>query len=422
MNIFEYQAKNLLKANGISIPSGCVAMTAQEAQEISEQMSADKWVVKAQIRSGGRGEGHFSNDQSLSGIQFAEDSVTVRSLADKMINNTLHTPQTGKQGVNVKSVYIEERVEFDKQLSLSLVVDTRINSIVLLISKIAGSHIESIAAKNPDQVFNVPIDIDNGIDQTLFAEAINNLELDSIHFDSLLAFINKLIKLFVEKDASLVEINPLAIKDNELIALDAKISFDNNALYRHEDIQALGQGHSFERSEDSLMASRDGFNYTELDGDIGILSVGAGLSLATIDAVKHWSGEPANFLDLPPDSRVSRVRSALELLLSKPNIKSILINVFGGGIMRCDAIVDAMLLVNQQQPLGNIPLTVRLTGMNSNIAIRRLKDVIPDINVVDDLSSAAKAAVEQAKQEPKADTQSEQTGLWEMIKSKLMKS
>ena len=421
MNIFEYQAKNLLKSTGISIPDGGVAMTAQEAEEISQNMPVDKWVVKAQIRSGGRAEGHFSNDQSLSGIGFADDAAVVRSLAEKMINSTLHTNQTGRQGVKVKSVYIEELVEFDKQLSLSLVVDTRINSLVLLISKIAGSHIETIAAENPEVVFNVPIDLESGIDKELLSEAFNKLELDVADFDSLEVLINKLIVMFIEKDASLVEINPLVVKDGELIALDAKIAFDNNALYRHADIQALGQGHNFERSEDSLMASRDGFNYTELDGNVGILAVGAGLSLATIDAVKHWSGEPANFLDLPPDSRVTRVRSALELLLSKPNIKSILINVFGGGIMRCDAIVDAMLLVNQQQPLNNVALTVRLTGMNSNVAIRRLKDVIPDINVVDDLSSAAQAAVELSKRQPVVETQAQETGLWNTIKAKLLK-
>ena len=422
MNIFEYQAKSLLQSQAVSIPPGEMASQSNQVEQICKNIPSEKWVIKAQIRSGGRGEGHFENDSDLSGVQFADSPAAAQAIADKMLNNVLHTGQTGKDGVKVQSVYVEKSVEFEKQLSLSIVVDTRINSVVLLISKIAGGHIESIATENPQMVFSVPVDLDDGIDQQQLNEAFAGLELESKHYDDLQVLIDKLLALFIEKDASLVEINPLVIADGEFVALDAKIAFDNNALYRHEDIQKLGRGHSFERSEDSLMASRDGYNYTELDGNVGILSVGAGLSLATIDAVKHWSGEPANFLDLPPDSRVVSVRSALEMLLSKPNVKSVLINVFGGGIMRCDAIVDAMLLINKEQPLNKVPLVVRLTGINSNVAIRRLKDVIPEINVVSDLSSAARLAVELSNTTVTPVATAEQGGFWTNIKSKILKS
>lgn len=421
MKIFEFQAKKLLDAYGVTVTQGDVATSAQQAVDICAQTGGERWMVKAQIRSGGRGEGHFANDRSLSGVQLADSPEEARRLADKMLNNVLHTSQTGKNGVTVKSVYIEKFIDFDAQYSLSLLVDSRTSSIVLLLSNQAGGHIETIAAEHPELIFKVSVDLQAGIDQEQLDIALAGLELAESNLPAFRKIIDVLVKLFIDKDASLIEINPLVLTNGKLVALDAKMAFDNNALYRHEDIQDLGAGHSFERSEDGLMASRDGFNYTELDGDIGILSVGAGLSLATIDAVKHYSGEPANFLDLPPDSRVTTVCSALELLLSRPNIKSILINVFGGGIMRCDAIADALLLVNQKQLLNKTPITVRLTGTNSNLAIRRIKEVIPGIIIAGDLSSAAKTAVSApgaVSQEPVAP---KQENFWAGLKSKFMK-
>ena len=386
MNIQEFQAKQLLGTCGINVPAGEVARTADEAREAGRRLPGSKWLVKAQICAGGRGRGRFAD--STSGISMANSPDEIHACAAAMLGNTLVTAQTGAEGLPVERVYVEQAVNIERELAVSLMVDEKNRRLALLLFACGGSGIEDAAADDPDSVYAIPVSPVSGADADQLHRGVANLMLTKSLQGQLKEIIDKIIRLFCETDASLIEINPLAVSGDDLIAVDAKMTFDNNALFRQRAILEMGDA----PAQAHRVASLDGFNYIPLDGDIACLAVGAGLSMATLDAIRHYGGRPANFLDLPPDSRVNRVVGALEVVLSNPNTKSLLVNVFGGGIMRCDTVSDAILLVNHSNPI-RIPLAVRLSGTNSELANRRLRESAPAISLVSNLAEAAQSAV-----------------------------
>ena len=393
MNIHEFQAKRLLKQAGIRVPRGELARTPDEAREIADRLQGDAWMVKAQVRAGGRGLGKMPDGKG--GIRRAGSLDEVAEHATQMLGNALVTAQTGSAGLEVKSVYIEQVNEAEREFGLSLVVDERKKGIVLLVTEAGGTEIESMAEK-PGSVHVLDVDQASGVAEDRLSQVLIKTGLDDNAASNLKQTINSLVRFFCSKDASLLEINPIALDAGEWIALDAKMAFDRNALYRQDDIFAI------EREDDvsdaQKLASTDGFNYIVMDGNISSIAVGAGLSMATLDAIKYCGGEPANFLDLPPDSRVNRLISALELVLSNPRTTSLIINVFGGGIMRCDTVSDAITLVHRSQGI-EIPLTVRLAGTNSELANRRLRETMPHVHLASNMAEAAQYAVDAANQE-----------------------
>ncbi len=394
MNIHEFQAKRLLRSAGIRVPEGEVARTADEAREIAARLEGDSWMVKAQVRAGGRGLGKLPDGEG--GIRRANSLDEVAEHAEKMLGNNLVTAQTGSGGLQVKLVYIEQWNPVEREFGLSIVVDERNKGIVLLVSEKGGTEIES-TAEMPGSVHSLEVDQDNGVAEDRINQVLVKTGLDDQAAGNLKEAINRLVSFFCNKDASLVEINPIALKDGEWMALDAKMAFDRNALYRQDDIFAIeSEG---DMSDAHRKASTDGFNYLAMDGNISSIAVGAGLSMATLDAIKICGGEPANFLDMPPDSRVNRVISALELVLSNSATKSLIVNVFGGGIMRCDTVSDAITLVHKSQGIG-IPLAVRLAGTNAELANRRLRETMPQVHLAANMADAARYAVEAAKHDP----------------------
>ncbi len=398
MNIEEFQAKKLLSAYGIRVPQGEAASTADEARDAGERLEGSRWMVKAQICAGGRGRGAFVHSDSPvantptaadeSGIRTARDLDQLRAHAADMLGKSLVTAQTGAEGLPVRRVYVEQALDSAREVALAMRVDERSRRLVLLLFEHGGGDIEDAAAAKPDSVHRISVTLAGGVDADRLRAATAKLGLDESMQNELGEVIAKTAQLFRDKDARLIEINPLAACAGHWFALDAKMAFDNNALFRQQDIRELENA----RTPGHRLASLDGFNYIPLDGDVACLSVGAGLSMATLDAVRQVGGRPANFLDLPPDSKVNRVVGALEALLANPRAGSLLVNVFGGGIMRCDTISDAILLINHGTPI-TLPLTVRLAGTNAELANRRLKESIPGVFLAGNLAEAAESAV-----------------------------
>jgi succinyl-CoA synthetase beta subunit len=409
MNLYEYQGKRLLSGYGIKVPEGEIALTPEQAEEVGNRLGGEQWMVKAQVRTGGRGEGHIVGNEKARGIHKADSATEIRRRAGDMLGNKLVTRQTGEEGARVERVYIEQALVAGMELSMAMLVDAKTKQVVLLYSDKGGTNIESVAARHPDSIHTLKFDSSTGPQSHQLEDMVETLGLDSVLADKAKQVVNKLYRLFVERDASLLEINPLAVVGDELVALDAKIALDENAMFRQPENRYLEQDNY--RLDGRLQASRDGFNYFTLDGNIGCLAVGAGLSMATNDAIKFLGGEPANFLDLPPDSKVSRTRSAIELVLSNPRVKSMIINVFGGGIMRCDTIADAILLVNQASPV-NVPLVVRLEGTNSKLAIRRLRESLPRIVLARNMAEAAEKVVSLANNPQGTETDPASESRW----------
>lgn len=387
----------MLKQYGINVPAGEVAHTADEARDAGARLRGSAWMVKAQISAGGRGQGAFAD--ATSGIRSANSLDEIHAHADTMLGKSLLTAQTGAEGLAVERVYVEQAVAVERELALSLLVDERSRRLTLLLFARGGGDIENLAVNDPDSVHRVPVGLAGGVDAGRLAAAVTGLGLAKPLQKQLTDLIANIVRLFCEKDAALVEINPLAVCDGKLLALDAKMTFDKNALFRQPEIVAMEN----EIDNGHRLAGVDDFNHIPLDGDIACLTVGAGLSMATLDAIRHYGGRPANFLDLPPDSKVNRVVGALEALLANPRAGSLLVNVFGGGIMRCDTVADALLLVKHGGAL-KIPLTVRLSGTNSELANRRLKESLPGARLAANLAQAAEFATAAARGEAAAQT------------------
>ena len=397
MNLYEYHGKRLLAEAGILIPPGEIATTPEQAEEVAARLGGERWMIKAQVLSSGRARGSFVNtdwsqDLNLAGgVHQVNNHLEVHPYVNAMLGNTLKTVQTGEEGAVVERVYLEKVLDFERELSMAMLVDAKLGKVVLLYSNHGGSDIESVAAQVPESIYKLVIEDDAGATQAQLETLAGNLNLTDKLADQAKQIVHKIHSLFIGRDASLIEINPLAVADGELIALDAKIVLDDNAMFRQLGNRYLAQDEY--RPDDRLQASKHGFNYFRMDGNIGCLAVGAGLSMATIDAIKYLDGKSANFLDLPPDSKIARSRSAIEQILGNPSADCLLINVFGGGIMRCDTIADALLLINRSTPI-RIPVVVRFSGTNADLARRRLKESMPQVFLAENMAQAAQKAVD----------------------------
>ena len=387
MNIHEYQAKQLFKNYGITIPSGKMAETPEQALEAAREIDSEKWVIKAQIHAGGRGKG--------GGVKIASSIEDVKTIAENMLGMKLVTHQTGPKGKLVQKIYIEEVAPIKKEYYLGLVLDRTAEMPVMIASTEGGMEIEKVAAEFPDKIIKVRIDPLIGFRNFHNAELANGLGLDKAQSRDFAKFTRPLYTLYKEKDASLIEINPLVLKDdNTFIALDAKINFDDNALFRHEDILEMRDLTKEEPTE--LEASNFNLNYIKLDGNVGCIVNGAGLAMSTMDIIKIKGGEPANFLDVGGDASAETVAKGFEIILRDKNVKAIFVNIFGG-IVRCDRIANGILDAAKETNIS-VPVIVRLDGTNAEIAADILQKAhIPNIITATSLADGAQKAVNAAR-------------------------
>ena len=387
MNIHEYQAKQLLKRYGVAVPRGGVAYTADEAVKAADELGGSVWVVKAQIHAGGRGKG--------GGVKVVKSVDDVRKTAGDMIGMTLVTHQTGPDGREVKRVYIEEGCDIARELYLGMLIDRANSRIAIMASTEGGMEIEEVAAKTPEKILRVAVDPATGIQAFHARKLAYGLGLEGDQVKSAVKFIMAMYGAFTDLDASIVEINPLVVTGaGDVIALDAKMNFDDNALFRHKDVQELRD----EDEEDpmELEAAKHDLNYIKLDGNIGCMVNGAGLAMATMDIIKLHGGSPANFLDVGGGATKERVTTAFKLILSDPNVEAILVNIFGG-IMRCDVIAEGVVAAAREVSL-DVPLVVRLEGTNVDLGKKLLEESGLPIVSADGLEDAAQKVVEVTKE------------------------
>jgi len=378
MNIHEYQAKTLLGKFGVAVPRGRVAFAPRDAEKAAQELGGSTWVVKAQIHAGGRGKG--------GGVKVVKSHTEVRSVAEQMLGMQLVTHQTGPQGKEVKRVYIEEGCTIDRELYVSVLLDRATSFVTFIASTGGGMDIEEVAARTPDKMQKISVDPVTGLQPFHARRLAFGLGLEGAQIRSAVGLFQGLYRAFTELDASLVEINPLVVTgDGDLIALDAKMNFDDNGLFRHEDIAALRDEDEEDPAE--LEASRHELNYIRLDGSIGCMVNGAGLAMATMDIIKLYGGEPANFLDVGGGATAERVAVAFKIILSDANVKGILVNIFGG-IMRCDVIATGIVAAAKEIDL-HVPLVVRLEGTNVDLGKTILAESGLDILSADDLADAA---------------------------------
>jgi succinyl-CoA synthetase beta subunit len=386
MNIHEYQAKALLAEYGVKVLPGRVAYTPEEAEQAARGLGGNVWVVKAQIHAGGRGKG--------GGVKLAKSVEETRQLADAMLGMTLVTHQTGPQGRLVKRVYIESGCNIARELYLGVVIDRSTSRVTIMASTEGGVEIEEVAAEHPEKILKVAIDPATGFQPFHGRQLAYGLGLKGQEVRKAVSFMKGLYDCFVERDASLVEINPLVVTgDGDIVALDAKMNFDSNSLYRQPRIVDLRD--LDEEDPREIEASRHELNYIKLDGNIACMVNGAGLAMATMDIIKLFGGEPANFLDVGGGATKERVTAAFKLLLSDPNVEGVLINIFGG-IMRCDVIAEGVVAAAREVNL-TVPLVVRLEGTNVELGKRIMADSGLPIIPADDLADAAEKIVQAVK-------------------------
>ena len=386
MNIHEYQSKALLKKYGIPVPQGIVIFSKSEI-DIKLKKSLNKsLVIKAQIHAGGRGK--------AGGVKIVKNIEEAKKEANIMLGKILVTPQTGANGRKVKRLYIEETCDIDKEFYLSCLVDRSASKIAFISSSEGGMDIEEVAKHNPEKITTVKIKLSNLVKETDVEKILKPFSLPEKSKKQAYNIIQSLYKILVEKDADLIEINPLILnKEEKLLCLDAKISFDDNALYRNQDIFSLKDLNEEDPIETE--ASKHGLSYIKLDGKIGCMVNGAGLAMATMDIIKLYGSEPANFLDVGGGASKEKVSAAFKIILSDKNVKGILINVFGG-IMRCDILAEGVVQASKEIKLS-LPLVVRLAGTNVELGKKILKNSNLKIISADNLSDAAKKIIEATK-------------------------
>ena len=396
MNIHEYQAKSLLQKFGVAVPRGIPAFTPEEAENAARELGGPIYVVKSQVHAGGRGAGRFTDDpDGKGGVRICKSLDEVKEESRKMLGHILVTKQTGPAGKEVKRLYIEEGCDIARELYLSFLVDRATSWITLMASTEGGMDIEEVAAKTPEKIIKVAIDPAQGLMPYHARKVAFGLELEGDQVKSAVRFLIAMYKAFTELDGSLVEINPLVVTGaGEVIALDAKMNFDDNALYRHKDI--AGMRDEDEEDPMELEAARHELNYIKLDGNIGCMVNGAGLAMATMDIIKLYGGEPANFLDVGGGATKERVTTAFKIILSDPNVEGILVNIFGG-IMRCDVIAEGVVAAAKEVSL-KVPLVVRLEGTNVDLGKKILADSGLAITSADDLADAAEKVVKAVKE------------------------
>jgi len=387
MNIHEYQAKQLLAKYGVAVARGHVAYTKEEAIAGAKELGGPVWVVKAQIHAGGRGK--------AGGVKVVKSVEDVGETANQMLGMTLVTHQTGPAGKEVKRVYIEDGCSIARELYLGMLIDRATSRVTVMASTEGGMDIEEVAAKTPEKIMKVAIDPATGILPHHARRLAFGLNLEGGQVKSATKFILGMYRAFMDTDASIVEINPLVVaEDGEVMALDAKMNFDDNALFRHKDIQEMRDEDEEEPAE--LEAARHDLNYIKLDGNIGCMVNGAGLAMGTMDIIKLHGGDPANFLDVGGGATKERVTTAFKLILSDDNVEGILVNIFGG-IMRCDVIADGVVAAAREVSL-NVPLVVRLEGTNVEQGKKILEKSGLPIVSADDLADAAEKVVEAVKE------------------------
>jgi succinyl-CoA synthetase beta subunit len=382
MKVHEYQAKSILARYGVAVPRGEVTDNPAEAREIAKRLGG-RAVVKAQIHAGGRGKG--------GGVKLAKSPEDAESLAKTIIGMTLVTPQTGPGGRVVKKVLVEEALDIDRELYLGITLDRGRGLPAMMVSKFGGMEIEEVAARDASAIVREPIDPTLGIYPFQARKLAFALGLSGDTFRKGTAFMQALFKAYVETDASLAEINPLLVtKSGDVLALDAKMNFDDNALFRHPEIREMRDFNEEDPLE--VEASKFGLNYIKLDGNVGCMVNGAGLAMATMDLVKLAGGEPANFLDVGGGANEEQVKNAFRIILSDKNVKAILINIFGG-IMRCDIIANGVVAAVKEMGLST-PVVVRLEGTNVDPGKQILRESGLKITPADGLADAARKAVE----------------------------
>ncbi|MEQ8246459.1 MAG: ADP-forming succinate--CoA ligase subunit beta [Alphaproteobacteria bacterium] len=382
MNIHEYQAKGVLAQYGVTVPRGGVAYTPQEAKKVAEDLGGPVWVVKAQIHAGGRGKG--------GGVKVVKSLEELNAAASAMIGMTLVTPQTGPQGRLVRRIYVEEGADIARELYLGMLVDRGTGRVSIMASTEGGMDIEEVAAETPEKITVVTIDPATGIQPFHARKVAFALGLEGEQIKSTVRFVLGAYKAFVATDASLLEINPLVVTGaGSVVALDAKMNFDDNALFRHKDIAALRDENEEDPAE--IEAQKHDLNYIKLDGSIGCMVNGAGLAMATMDIIKLFGGAPANFLDVGGGANKERVTEAFKIILSDPNVEGILVNIFGG-IMRCDVIAEGVVAAARDVSL-HVPLVVRLEGTNVALGKEILANSGLPIITGDDLGDAARKIV-----------------------------
>ncbi|ORE91608.1 ADP-forming succinate--CoA ligase subunit beta [Aurantimonas sp. 22II-16-19i] len=392
MNIHEYQAKEVLKGYGAPVAEGVAITSADEAEAAAKQLPGPLYVVKSQIHAGGRGKGKFKElgPDSKGGVRLAKSIADVVSNAKEMLGNTLVTKQTGEAGKVVNRLYIEDGADIDRELYLSLLVDRSVGQIAFVASTEGGMDIETVAHDTPEKIVTVAIDPVAGVTAGDAEKLCTALKLGGAAKVDAMQLFPILYKAFTEKDMSLLEINPLIVMtDGHLRVLDAKVSFDGNALFRHDDIRALRD----ESEEDAkeIEASKYDLAYVALDGDIGCMVNGAGLAMATMDIIKLYGKEPANFLDVGGGANKEKVTAAFKIITADPNVKGILVNIFGG-IMKCDVIAEGVVAAVKEVGL-KVPLVVRLEGTNVDLGKKILNESGLAITAADDLDDAAKKIV-----------------------------
>ncbi len=387
MNIHEYQSKDLLREYGVNVPRGYVAYSVEEAVENAKKLDSEVTVVKAQIHAGGRGK--------AGGVKIAKNLEEVEKYADEILGKVLVTPQTGPEGKEVKRLLIEEGSNIDKEYYIGLVLDRNTSRIVLMGSEEGGMEIEEVAAESPEKIFKEVVDPTVGLTGFQARRLAFNLNFPKELVNKVAKLLLNLYKAFVENDCMVAEINPLVTtKENEVVALDAKINFDENALYRQPHIMELRD--LDEEDPNEIEASKHDLSYIQLDGNIGCMVNGAGLAMATMDIIKFHGGNPANFLDVGGDATAERVAEAFKIILSDDAVEGILVNVFGG-IMKCDNIAAGIIEATKQLGL-EIPLVVRLEGTNVELGKKMLEESGLNIVAADSMADGAEKIVKLVNQ------------------------
>lgn len=390
MKIHEYQAKQLFRAAGVAVPQGIVAKTADEAAQAFETLGGPIAVVKSQIHAGGRGKGTFKESPEQRGVVLVKSAAEAADNANRMLGNTLVTIQTGDEGKLVNTLFVEQGLKIARELYLGIVVDREVGGPVLIMSSEGGMEIEEVAKHSPEKILSEPFDALAGLYPYQARKMAYALGLDATAVRSAEKFLPQICRFFVNYDCSMVEINPLIItEDSQMVALDGKVTFDDNALFRHKDVVTLRDLSEEDPSE--VKAADTGLSYVKLNGNIGCLVNGAGLAMSTMDLIKIHGGEPANFLDVGGGANEQQVTEAFRIILADKNVKAVLVNIFGG-IMKCDVIVAALL--NAYEKVGfNVPLVVRLEGTNVEKAREMLQASGRPIISASDLTDAAQKVV-----------------------------
>ncbi len=396
VNIHEYQAKALLRSYGVPVSDGRVVLRAEDAKTAAGGLDGPLWVVKAQIHAGGRGKGKFKEPEAgeKGGVRLARSVEEAEAMTKQMLGRTLVTHQTGPAGKTVNRIYIEDGSDIARELYLALLVDRGSSRISFVVSTEGGMDIEEVAAHTPEKILSFSVDPASGLSDFHGRRVAFALGLSGNQVKQCVALVRNLYRAFVEKDMEMLEINPLIVMtDGNLKCLDAKVGFDNNALYRQADVMALRD--ETEEDPKELAASKFDLNYIALDGEIGCMVNGAGLAMATMDIIKLYGAEPANFLDVGGGATKEKVTEAFKIITSDPNVKGILVNIFGG-IMRCDIIAEGTIAAVREVGL-KVPLVVRLEGTNVELGKEIIRNSGLNVIAADNLSDAAQKIVKAVK-------------------------